>query len=83
MVGEMPLQAQDVDRSTAALIMDLKQRGLLDETLVIWGGEFGRTNYCQGDLSKENYGRDHHPRALHDLDGGWRRKAGDRVWRDR
>jgi hypothetical protein len=63
MVGEMPLQAQDVDRSTAALIMDLKQRGLLDETLVIWGGEFGRTNYCQGSLSKENYGRDHHPRA--------------------
>jgi hypothetical protein len=62
-VGEMPLQAQDVDRSTAALIMDLKQRGLLDETLVIWGGEFGRTNYCQGSLSKENYGRDHHPRA--------------------
>lgn len=63
MVGEMPLQAEDVDRSTAALIMDLKQRGLLDETLVIWGGEFGRTNYCQGSLSKENYGRDHHPRA--------------------
>lgn len=63
MVGEMPLQAQDVDRATAALIMDLKQRGLLDETLVIWGGEFGRTNYCQGSLSKENYGRDHHPRS--------------------
>jgi hypothetical protein len=63
MVGEMPLQAQDVDRATAALIMDLRQRGLLDETLVIWGGEFGRTNYCQGDLSKENYGRDHHPRC--------------------
>ncbi len=63
MVGEMPLQAQDVDRSTAALIMDLKQRGLLDETLVIWGGEFGRTNYCQGNLSKDNYGRDHHPRC--------------------
>ncbi len=63
MVGEMPLQAQDVDRSTAALIMDLKQRGLLNETLVIWGGEFGRTNYCQGELSKENYGRDHHPRC--------------------
>ena len=62
-VGEMPLQAQDVDRATAALIMDLKQRGLLDETLVIWGGEFGRTNYCQGDLSKDNYGRDHHPRC--------------------
>jgi hypothetical protein len=63
MVGEMPLQAQDVDRATAALVMDLKQRGLLDETLVIWGGEFGRTNYCQGNLSKENYGRDHHPRC--------------------
>lgn len=63
MVGEMPLQAQDVDRATAALILDLKQRGLLDETLVIWGGEFGRTNYCQGALTKENYGRDHHPRA--------------------
>jgi arylsulfatase A-like enzyme len=59
----MPLQAEDVDRASAALIMDLKQRGLLDETLVIWGGEFGRTNYCQGDLSDKNYGRDHHPRA--------------------
>ncbi len=63
MVGEMPMQAKDVDRASAALVMDLKQRGLLDETLVIWGGEFGRTNYCQGDLSKDNYGRDHHPRA--------------------
>jgi hypothetical protein len=63
MVGEMPLQAQDVDRSTAALVLDLKQRGLLEETLVIWGGEFGRTNYCQGDLKKKNYGRDHHPRS--------------------
>ena len=63
MVGEMPLQAQDVDRATAALIMDLKQRGLLEETLVIWGGEFGRTNYCQGNLKKNNYGRDHHPRS--------------------
>lgn len=63
MVGEMPMQAKDVDRASAALVLDLKQRGLLDETLVIWGGEFGRTNYCQGDLSKDNYGRDHHPRA--------------------
>ncbi len=61
--NEMPLQAEDVDRSSAALIMDLKQRGLLDETLVIWGGEFGRTNYCQGNFTKDNYGRDHHPRA--------------------
>jgi hypothetical protein len=63
LTGEMPLQAQDADRASAALILDLKQRGLLDETLVIWGGEFGRTNYCQGDLSDKNYGRDHHPRA--------------------
>ena len=63
LVGEMPKQAQDTDRSSAALIMDLKQRGLLDETLVIWGGEFGRTNYCQGQLTKDNYGRDHHPRC--------------------
>lgn len=60
---EMAMQAQDVDRSSAALITDLKQRGLLDETLVIWGGEFGRTNYCQGTYTLDNYGRDHHPRA--------------------
>jgi uncharacterized protein (DUF1501 family) len=59
----MPLQARDVDRASAALVMDLKQRGLLDETLVIWGGEFGRTNYCQGNLSVDNYGRDHHPKC--------------------
>ncbi|GAB5552720.1 MAG: DUF1501 domain-containing protein [Saprospiraceae bacterium] len=63
LAGEMALQAQDVDRASAALVMDLKQRGLLDETLVIWGGEFGRTNYCQGNLTKDVYGRDHHPRA--------------------
>jgi arylsulfatase A-like enzyme len=59
----MPNQAKDVDKASAALITDLKQRGLLDETLVIWGGEFGRTNYCQGPLSPGVYGRDHHPRA--------------------
>lgn len=64
LAGEMPLQAQDVDRASAALVKDLKQRGLLDETLVIWGGEFGRTNYCQGTLSKDNYGRDHHPKCF-------------------
>lgn len=63
LTGEMPMQAEDVDRASAALVTDLKQRGLLDETLVIWGGEFGRTNYCQGGLSVDNYGRDHHPRA--------------------
>jgi hypothetical protein len=63
LTGEMPQQAKDVDRASAALIIDLKQRGLLDETLVIWGGEFGRTNYCQGNLSVSNYGRDHHPKC--------------------
>lgn len=63
LTGEMPIQAMDVDRASAALVKDLKQRGLLDETLVIWGGEFGRTNYCQGNFTKENYGRDHHPRC--------------------
>lgn len=62
--GDMRMQAEDVDRASAALIKDLKQRGLLDETLVIWGGEFGRTNYCQGKLTKENYGRDHHPKCF-------------------
>jgi hypothetical protein len=62
--NEMALQAKDTDQASAALITDLKQRGLLDETLVIWGGEFGRTNYCQGRFSADNYGRDHHPRAF-------------------
>lgn len=57
-------QCLDTDQASAALITDLKQRGMLDETLVIWGGEFGRTNYCQGKLSKDNYGRDHHPRCF-------------------
>lgn len=57
-------QCKDVDQGCAALIQDLKQRGLLQDTLVIWGGEFGRTAYCQGGLTKENYGRDHHPRCF-------------------
>lgn len=57
-------QCKDTDQASAALILDLKQRGLLDETLVIWGGEFGRTNYCQGTLTADNYGRDHHPRCF-------------------
>lgn len=76
MTGEMPLQAEDTDRATAALITDLKQRGLLDETLVIWGTEFGRTNYCQGKLSRENYGRDHHPRCFTIFMAGGGVKAG-------
>ncbi|MBX3256740.1 MAG: DUF1501 domain-containing protein [Chitinophagaceae bacterium] len=62
--NEMRGQGKDVDQPSAALITDLKQRGLLDETLVIWGGEFGRTNYCQGTFSADNYGRDHHPRCF-------------------
>lgn len=62
--SEMASQAKDVDQASAALITDLKQRGLLDETLVIWGGEFGRTNYSQGKMTKDNYGRDHHPRCF-------------------
>ena len=57
-------QCKDVDQGCAALIQDLKRRGMLDDTLVIWGGEFGRTAYCQGGLSHENYGRDHHPRCF-------------------
>jgi hypothetical protein len=61
---EIKGQCKDADQASAALVTDLKQRGLLDETLVIWGGEFGRTNYCQGLLTKYNYGRDHHPRCF-------------------
>ena len=57
-------QCRDIDQGSAALIADLKQRGMLDDTLVIWGGEFGRTTYCQGTLTKTNYGRDHHPRCF-------------------
>lgn len=64
LVNDMKMQAEDVDRASAALVKDLKQRGLLDETLVIWGGEFGRTNFCQGNIDPVNYGRDHHPKCF-------------------
>jgi hypothetical protein len=57
-------QAKDTDRASAALVQDLKERGLLQDTLVVWGGEFGRTVYCQGKLTADNYGRDHHPRCF-------------------
>ncbi len=57
-------QCADVDRASFALVTDLKQRGLLDDTLVVWGGEFGRTNYSQGKLTATDYGRDHHPRCF-------------------
>jgi hypothetical protein len=66
--GDLPKKirkkCQDVDRACSGLIKDLAQRGLLDDTLVVWGGEFGRTAYCQGNLTNDNYGRDHHPRCF-------------------
>ncbi|MBK9385586.1 MAG: DUF1501 domain-containing protein [Planctomycetes bacterium] len=61
---EMRAQCQAVDQAQAALLVDLKQRGLLDDTIVVWGGEFGRTVYSQGTLTQTNYGRDHHPRCF-------------------
>jgi hypothetical protein len=64
LAGRMPDQCRDVDQPCWGLVQDLKSRGLLDETLIIWGGEFGRTIYSQGGLSKDNYGRDHHPRCF-------------------
>ncbi len=62
--SDLRLQSEDIDQPGAALIRDLKQRGLLDDTLVIWGGEFGRTTYSQGKLEATNYGRDHHGRCF-------------------
>ncbi|MEX2566411.1 MAG: DUF1501 domain-containing protein [Cyclobacteriaceae bacterium] len=61
---DIQVMSKSVDQAGAALVMDLKQRGLLDDTLVVWGGEFGRTNYSQGRLTMDNYGRDHHPRCF-------------------
>jgi len=57
-------QSRDVDQACYALLADLKQRGLLEDTLLVWGGEFGRTNYSQGKLTATDYGRDHHPRCF-------------------
>ncbi len=62
--GALPKLCKETDQPAAALVSDLKARGLLDDTLVVWGGEFGRTVYCQGQLTKDNYGRDHHPRCF-------------------
>lgn len=62
--GAIRQQAKLTDQASAALVMDLKQRGMLDDTLVIWGGEFGRTSYCQGKMTRDDYGRDHHPRCF-------------------
>lgn len=62
--AEIRKQAKNTDQASAALVRDLKQRGLLDDTLVIWGGEFGRTSYSQGEIKKDTFGRDHHPRCF-------------------
>ena len=62
--GALPGKAREVDQGAAALVTDLKQRGLLDDTIVIWGGEFGRTSYSQGEIKKDSFGRDHHPRCF-------------------
>ena len=64
LAGGIRNQCRETDRACAALLKDLKQRGLLEDTLVVWGGEFGRTNYCQGKLTKNSFGRDHHPRCF-------------------
>ncbi len=63
-------QCQDTDQATWALITDLRQRGMLEDTLIVWGGEFGRTVYSQGSLTADNYGRDHHPRCFTTLLAG-------------
>src|SRR5205814_238633 len=78
--GNLPsairVQCRETDQASAALVQDLKQRGMLDDTLVIWGGEFGRTSYCQGKLTKSDYGRDHHPRCFSVWMAGGGVKAG-------
>jgi hypothetical protein len=80
---DIQIMPKSVDQASAALVLDLKQRGLLDDTLVIWGGEFGRTNYSQGKLTKDNYGRDHHPRCFSIWMAGGGVKAGHHLRRDR
>jgi uncharacterized protein (DUF1501 family) len=74
--GAIQRQCSQTDQGSGALIADLKQRGLLEDTLVVWGGEFGRTAYCQGQMSKDNYGRDHHPRCFSIWMAGGGVKAG-------
>ena len=72
----MPSQCRDIDQPCHALIEDLKQRGMFEDTLIVWGGEFGRTIYSQGGLSRDNYGRDHHPRCFTMWMAGGGAKAG-------
>jgi uncharacterized protein (DUF1501 family) len=64
LIGALPKQCKDTDQACAALVSDLKQRGMLNDTLVVWGGEFGRTTYSQGGAGKAANGRDHHPRCF-------------------
>jgi len=73
---EIRKQAKTTDQASAALVLDLKQRGLLEDTLVIWGGEFGRTTYSQGEIKKDSFGRDHHPRCFSIWMAGGGIKAG-------
>ena len=81
--AQIRAQCQDTDQASAGLIRDLKQRGLLDDTLVVWGGEFGRTIYSQGQLTETDYGRDHHPRCFTVWLAGGGIKPGQTLWRDR
>jgi len=74
--GGIRRQCAQTDQASAALVKDLAQRGLLEDTLVVWGGEFGRTSYCQGAMTKDNYGRDHHPRCFSIWMAGGGAKAG-------
>jgi arylsulfatase A-like enzyme len=64
LLANLPVRCRETDQGAAALVLDLQARGLLDETLVVWGGEFGRTVYCQGRMTETDYGRDHHPRCF-------------------
>lgn len=77
--GGITRQCRDVDQASAALVQDLKQRGMLEDTLVVWGGEFGRTAYSQGKLTPTNYGRDHHPRCFTAWMAGGGVKAGQSI----
>ena len=81
--ADLPLQCKDVDQAGWALVQDLKQRGLLDDTLVIWGGEFGRTVYCQGELTERELRPRPSPALLHHVDGRRRHQAGHRLRRNR
>jgi len=74
--SQIKIMAKSSDQASAALVKDLKQRGLLEDTLVVWGGEFGRTSFSQGKLTKENYGRDHHPRCFSSWMAGGGMKGG-------